>query len=115
MAADWGVAFRFDGAILPSLPGETEQAGASNDQTPIDYRVSPEQVVAMEMADPERKKRWVASYDKVRAMPASDRLYTCGAGATSFYVDPQGTVSPCLLTAKYRYTLAQSSFLTRWN
>jgi len=108
MALDWGLKFRFDSAIFPCLPNR----GAE----PLDLRVDPAQAVAIEMANPTRRAAMATYYEKRRNVPGAPELYQCGAGLTSFYVDPFGDVSPCLMTTKYRYSArgVPGGFAARW-
>lgn len=106
-AASLGVPFRFDGAIFPCLP--------DGSQTPLDVRLKPSDIVALEMSTPERRAAWVKSYQSVQAQPASDRVYTCGAGQNSLYIDPYGQLSPCLMTTHHRFDLKQKPLQRYWN
>jgi radical SAM protein with 4Fe4S-binding SPASM domain len=44
-----------------------------------------------------------------------DRVYTCGAGQTSFTVDPYGRLQMCQLSRKSYFDLKQGSFAEGWN
>lgn len=107
-ANELGVPFRYDAAIFPCLPNGSD--------APLDLRVSPEDVVKRDMANPERRRQWLDKIEQTAAMPEDERLYACGAGATSFYVDPFGNHSPCLMTTHYRYKLDEGrAFKDLWN
>ncbi len=105
-AADWGVVFRHDTAIFPCLPDGSTQ--------PLDLRVTPEQAVAHDMADPKRRAQWRNVIETLEKTSAGDRLYTCGAGASHFYCDPYGNLSPCLITTRYRYAQGDRPFHELW-
>lgn len=105
-AAELGVPFRYDAAIFPCLPNGSD--------TPLDLRVDPEVVVQRDMASPERRKQWLDKIEQTAKLPEDDRLYSCGAGATSFYVDPFGNLSPCLMTTHYRYQQDGRAFREIW-
>lgn len=105
-AKELGVGFRYDAAIFPCLPD------GSGD--PLDLRVSPEEVVAHETANPQRRAMWKEKILATERLPVTDRIYTCGAGATSFYTDPFGNLSPCLLTTHYRYQQGSRPFAKVW-
>ncbi|MDA0323804.1 MAG: radical SAM protein [Verrucomicrobia bacterium] len=115
IAVHLGVPFRFDSAIFPCLPQGSEEAGTENDHAPLDLRVSPQEVVDIELASPERRRHWREAYGKASALPETDRLYSCGAGQTSFYVDPYANVSPCLMTSMHRHSLEGTTFRERWD
>jgi radical SAM protein with 4Fe4S-binding SPASM domain len=100
-----GVPFRFDAAIFPRLDG---------DRGPIALRIPPEEAVAREMAVDGRREEWAAYYARRRDLPETDKLYTCGAGVTNFYVDPYGFLQPCSMTTDVRYGLSGGDFLTAW-
>ena len=108
MAQDWGLKFRYDSAIFPCLPNRGTE--------PLDLRVPPAQAVALEMANPQRLAVMADYFETRQDVPGSPELYQCGAGLTSFYVDPFGDVSPCLMTTKYRYSARGQAggFAARW-
>lgn len=107
LAKEREVPFRFDGAIFPCLP--------NREQDPLALRVDPREVIEAEMADPVRRQKWVESYEQAQRQPESPYLYTCGAGASSVYLDPFGHASPCLMTTQYRYSLEEKSFIEVWD
>lgn len=101
-----GVGFRVDSAIFPCLP--------NHDHEPLDLRVEPREAIELELSDPRQLERWVDYTDRHQPA-ASDKLYTCGAGVTNFYIDPLGYAAPCLMTTQYRHSLADKSFEALWN
>lgn len=105
-AARLGVKFRVDSAIFPCLP--------TQDHEPLDLRLEPEEAVELELSDPEQLRQWVDYADQGRNATDSEQLYTCGAGLTNFYIDPQGYASPCLMTTNYRYPVAERGFASLW-
>jgi radical SAM protein with 4Fe4S-binding SPASM domain len=106
IAEDFGVDFRFDADIFPTFDG---------DISPIELRVSPEEAVEIEMADAKRVVEWQNYYQKYRETTKNDTLYQCGAGLTSFHIDPFGNLQPCLMTLGYKYDLNTGSFLDGWD
>ena len=101
-----GVKFRVDAAIFPTLAG---------DPGPIDLRVSPEQAVAVEMADPQRAREWREYADNFRLVPYGGMAFACSAGRTNFHVDPDGMLYPCLVVRSFRYSLRTGSFAHGWD
>ena len=101
-----GVKFRFDAALFPCLDG---------DPAPIDYRVSPEEAVQLEMADRERCLRWIRHHQRTGGVPPYDTLYICGAGAASFYIDPSAKLHACIMTREPEFDLLQGSFQEGWH
>ena len=106
-ANELGLPFRYDAAIFPCLDGRSN--------TPLDLRVSPERVVAHDLATPERRRQWADKMEQAAALPDDEALYPCGAGATGFYSDPFGNLSPCLMTTHYRNEPDGRSFREVWD
>ena len=104
-AQQLGVPFRTDSALFPRLDG---------DRSPLALRIPPAEAVAGEVANGERMKKWAAYYERRKGIPSTDRLYTCGAGLTHFYIDPYGTLQPCSMAIHFRYRLSQGDFLAAW-
>lgn len=105
MAKDFGVKFRFDAAIFPRLNG---------DPSPVNLRVSPAEAVDKEFSDSERVVQWEKFLDNHKHKSLSDDLYHCGAGVTGFYIDPCGSLRPCLMTTTLSYDLLKGSFSPGW-
>ncbi len=106
-----GVRFRVDSAIFPCL--------LTQDHEPLDLRVEPREAVDLELADPQQLQQWLDYAERhggapAAGAPASEHLYTCGAGVTNFYLDPQGFASPCLMTTQYRYDVQERGFAGLW-
>lgn len=98
--------FYFDAAIMPGIDGN---------QSPIQWRVSPEEVIQMEFSDPKRVDVFKKYVEKRQGLSVpADRLYVCGSGQTSFYIDPYGTLQPCLMCTSVRYNLLEGTFLKGW-
>jgi radical SAM protein with 4Fe4S-binding SPASM domain len=106
MAREFGVKFRFDPSLFPRFNG---------DKTPLDLRVSPDEAVEKEFSDMTRAKNWKIYFEKTRGSLWSDNLYHCGAGVTSFHIDPYGILKPCLMSNNFSYNLSEGSFSKGWN
>ena len=102
-----GLSFRFDSAIFPCLPVDSNE--------PIDLRVPPETAVKHDLAGPGRLQKWAANIETAGTRPQNDSLYQCGAGLTSFYADPYGKLSPCLMTRNYVYSQDGRAFEDVWH
>jgi radical SAM protein with 4Fe4S-binding SPASM domain len=105
IAKSYGVKFRFDAAISPSFDG---------DMSPISLRVPIEEALEKELSDENRCAEWkkfVSSYGDVKL---NEKLYNCGAGVTSFHIDPTGFLMPCLMVKHLKYDLLSGSFADGW-
>jgi len=105
-ARDRGLKFRFDPVLNPRLDRSRE---------PCKYRLSPEEVLALDLADENRVKEWrefCAAFSK----PAdSNSLYICGAGISTFHIDPYGRMSPCEMTRHQFFDLRSGLFREGWD
>src|SRR4051812_26799680 len=104
-----GVSFKFDSMINPRVDCS---------QSPLDVRLSPEECVALDLADPRRIDEWIAFAGTVRRMyderPVQDTVYQCGGGVSSFAIDPYGRLSICVLSEAHKYDLRGGSFRDGW-
>ncbi|MGD9253632.1 MAG: radical SAM protein [Holophagae bacterium] len=107
LAEGFGLRMKLDAAVFPCLhTGNTK---------PLDLRVPAQQVVQIELDDPQNVREWIQYLDRPSESPPSDGLYVCGAGVSAFYIDPYGFVYPCMMTTRYKYNLLESDFQTLWN
>ncbi|OGW17822.1 MAG: hypothetical protein A3G93_02770 [Nitrospinae bacterium RIFCSPLOWO2_12_FULL_45_22] len=100
-----GVKFRFDPIFNPRLDGS---------KTPYNFRLSPEEVVKLDLADEKRTKEWQRLCDKFSGSPSSDDLYLCGAGISAFHINPYGKMSVCEMSRFQNYDLQRGSFEEGW-
>jgi radical SAM protein with 4Fe4S-binding SPASM domain len=104
-----GVAFKFDSMINPRVDCS---------QSPLDVRLSPEECVALDLADPKRRDEWIEFADVVRraieAKPLADTVYQCGGGVNSFAIDPYGHLSICVISEAHKYDIRAGSFRDGW-
>ncbi len=105
IARQYGVKFRFDGAIFPSF---------DNDNKPIDYRASSKFAFDKEMEDEKKISEWYEFYQRAKNFPKTDSLFKCGAGMSTFYVDSYGNLQPCLMVTSHSYNLAKGNFTEGW-
>jgi radical SAM protein with 4Fe4S-binding SPASM domain len=103
-----GLEFKFDAMINPRRDCS---------QSPLEVRLSPEEIVALDLADTDRMDEWqqfAARLKKSRRDPAkADKLYQCGGGFHSFAIDPQSRLAACMLSG-HTYDLRQGSFKEGW-
>ena len=100
-----GVKFRFDPILNPRLDGN---------KTPCNFRLSPEEVIKLDLADEKRAKQWREYCEKFVRPFQSDSLFICGAGISTFHIDPYGKMSPCEMTRFQDYDLPSGSFEEGW-
>ena len=104
-----GVEFKFDPLVNPRTDCS---------QSPLDVRLSPEQVVALDFHDPVRKAEYHRIAQAERAVanrePVSTK-YTCGGGQNGCAIDPNGNMTICVLSHKDGHNLRDGSFADGWN
>ena len=105
---DLGVEFKFDSLINPRIDCS---------QAPLNVRLSPEDVVALDMHWPrvaaEHQKSLAREIDKPPAH--FDTVYSCGGGLKSFAVDPYGHMSICVLSHQDTYDIRTGNVRTGWD
>jgi len=100
-----GVKFRYDPLLNPRLDGN---------KTPCNFRLSPEEVIKLDLADEKRAKEWREYCEKFVRPFRSDSLFVCGAGVSTFHIDPYGRMSACEMTRFQSYELRCGSFQGGW-
>ena len=104
-----GVEFKFDALMSPRLDCSL---------SPLEVRLSPEESVELDLRDPARMAAWKGFADRhltaPAARPASDQVYSCGGGVSSFAVDPYGGMSICVLSEKEKYHLGTGTVAEGW-
>lgn len=108
-AAELGVEFKFDPMINPRIDCS---------HSPLAVRLSPADVVSLDLEDPERVSEWRRlAADCAPPLPAegeSRMLYECGGGVNSFAIDPYGDLSICVLSHVDRYNVRDGSVREGW-
>jgi MoaA/NifB/PqqE/SkfB family radical SAM enzyme len=105
IAKYYGTKFRFDPAISPRFDG---------DCFPLSLRVPVEEALEKELSDNSRFTEWKNFLKRHADVRLKDRLYSCGAGVTSFHIDPTGFLMPCLMVRHLRYDLLSGGFAEGW-
>jgi radical SAM protein with 4Fe4S-binding SPASM domain len=104
-----GVMFRFDAEINCRL---------DRSPAPLDFRLSPEQAVELDLGSPERLAEWRALAKRCGEEETSGepdrRLYQCGGGALSFSIDPRGRLALCPFATRETYDLRAGRFADGW-
>lgn len=94
--------YKFDTYITPALDG---------DRTPLDFRLSVDEIVELEESDEEIKEAVRESYkDDLMVTSTDGCLYRCNTWLTSFFIDPYGVLKFCHLTDKFSTDLRKGSF-----
>jgi radical SAM protein with 4Fe4S-binding SPASM domain len=104
-AEELGVKFRLDPVLNARLDGS---------KGPCHFRLSPEEVVKLDLADEKRRKEWRKFCEKFIGRHPSDNLFHCGAGVATFHVDPYGQMSTCEMVRFQSYDLRSGSFQEGW-
>jgi radical SAM protein with 4Fe4S-binding SPASM domain len=105
-AEELGVEFRFDPVLNMRIDG---------DHKPADFRISPEEVVDLDLNDEKRIKEWREFCDKFGGAPQNpEYIYQCGAGKGTFHIDPYGKLSACMMTRYSSFDLREDSFIRGW-
>jgi radical SAM protein with 4Fe4S-binding SPASM domain len=106
LAASLGTQFRFDPIMNPALDGSAR---------PTYLRLTPEEVVEVEKADPGRASRWSEIFRNDQYIASSERkMYRCGAGRQGFHIDANGRLCLCLTARQPAYDLRSGSFEEGW-
>lgn len=106
LAKELGLLFRYDFDINPRLDGN---------KYPCELRLSPSEVIEMEMGDEKRLKEFMNLYKNFSGREKSGKLYNCGAGNASFHVDPYGRMSLCVIAREPSFDLRKTPFSKVWN
>jgi radical SAM protein with 4Fe4S-binding SPASM domain len=108
-AAELGVEFKFDPMINPRIDCSS---------SPLAVRLSPVDIVALDLEDPERVSEWRRlAFDCAPppvAEPGDKLLYECGGGVNSFAIDPYGDMTICVLSHQDRYNVRDGSVREGW-
>ena len=105
-AESLGVPFRYD----PML-----NAGLDGDGRPTSLRISPQEVVQLDLQDQERAEEWRSFIQRTKGYQnLGDNLYVCGAGERSFHIDPYGRLCLCMMARYSSYDLRSSPFQDGW-
>ena len=104
-----GLKFKFDSMI---------NARIDCSQSPLAVRLTPEDVVEMDVQDPQRADEWKQLHERARPVKlppqGSEEVYKCGGGMSAFAIDPQGKMSICVISHVDTYDLRTGSFREGW-
>jgi radical SAM protein with 4Fe4S-binding SPASM domain len=100
-----GLPFRFDALLNARCDGRPG---------PLGLRLSAEEAVALDLADPARTEALREFAAATRPAAAVGDLYPCGGGAHSFAVDPYGGLRACAISPGEGFDLRAASFREGW-
>ena len=106
-AGELEVDFCFDPILNYRLDGNSK---------PAKYRLSPEEVVELDKKDHERVKSFKDMIERFSGKTNKpEYIYKCGAGVSSFHIDPYGKLSPCIMSRDQNYDLLRGNFAQGWS
>jgi radical SAM protein with 4Fe4S-binding SPASM domain len=106
-AESLGVDFRFDPVMNLRIDG---------DRRPLEFRLTPEEIVQLDLADRDRMKEWHKFCSKFLGVPQNPEcLYQCGAGSEVFHIDPYGKLSACMMARVSSFDLRHGEFSEGWH
>ncbi len=105
LAEQLGVEYRYDGIVWPRLDGNT---------SPMQYQLSLEQVVDIELSEPEKIREWVALMNNNGKKNRAEKVFICGAGFQSFHIDSAGRMSGCISLRDPSFNLFEMDFNEAW-
>jgi radical SAM protein with 4Fe4S-binding SPASM domain len=104
-----GVEFKFDGQINPRIDCS---------QSPLAVRLTPEEVVALDMAAPHgvSEYRRLAQHDMENPPNLShdDTIYFCGGGMNSFAVNAYGEMGICVISQQKTFRVQELGLKRVW-
>ncbi len=107
LSAKLGCEFRYD----PNI-----NAGIQGDLYPTRLRLTPEEIVALEAADPKHAAAWRETFDRNLHIEFDrKKMYNCGAGLGGFHIDGYGRMSMCMSARYPYYDLRKDSFKKGWD
>lgn len=105
-----GLQFKFDALLNPRCDCS---------QGPLDVRLSPEEVVKLELQDPKLVEEWrnlLKTNSNSSAMARDHKaIWQCGSGLNTFGIDPFGMLRMCILFQNDGYDLVKGNFKEGWD
>jgi radical SAM protein with 4Fe4S-binding SPASM domain len=102
-----GVEFKFDGLINPRIDCS---------QSPLAVRLTPEEVVALDMSTPKgmAEYRRLAQKDLESPTSKNDTVYRCSGGINSFALNAYGEMGICIVSQQDTYRVQESRLRRVW-
>ena len=105
-----GLEFRFDSSLNPRV-----DCGANRN---AELQISAERALQLDLGSPgklEDLREFCERFTRPEVERDTDRIYTCGAGESSFTVDPYGRLQMCQLSRKNFHDLKEGRFAEGWH
>ena len=109
-AKSLGLVFRFDSSLNPRV-----DCGANRNS---ELQLDPERALALDLGSPERMegfREFCERFTRPDGDYGAEHVYTCGAGQSSFTVDPYGRLQMCQLSRKSFHDLKRGRFADGWH
>jgi radical SAM protein with 4Fe4S-binding SPASM domain len=104
-----GVEFKMDGQINPRIDCS---------QSPLAVRLTPEEVVALDMSAPkaanEYRKLAKRDLENPPSLAQSETVYSCGGGMNSFAVNAYGEVGICVISQQETFSIREAGVQRVW-
>jgi radical SAM protein with 4Fe4S-binding SPASM domain len=104
-----GVEFKMDGQINPRIDCS---------QSPLAVRLTPEEVVALDMNAPKGMSEYRSLMEHDLKTPPNlaqiDTVYSCGGGMNSFAINPYGEMSICIISQRDTFDVRQNGLAQTW-
>jgi len=104
-----GVEFKMDGQINPRIDCS---------QSPLAVRLTPEEVVALDMASPKARDEYFRLAQRDLERPASlskvDTLYFCGGGHNGFAINAFGEMGICITSQQETFSVRDAGVKNVW-
>jgi len=109
-AEELGVEFKCDGQVNPRIDCS---------QSPLAVRLTPEEVVALDMSDPkvvsEYRKLAKRDLENPPNLSTVDTVYICGGGVNSFAVNANGAVGICVISQQETFSVRDAGVKAVWD
>ena len=106
---EMGVEFKMDGQINPRIDCS---------QSPLAVRLTPEEVVALDMSTPQAVAEYANLAEREQSKPSrlskGDTVYFCGGGRNSFSINPAGEMSICVTSQQDTFDIRESGLRYAW-
>lgn len=109
MAEDFGCEFRFDPFVQRRIDDHTYSR-------PEIYRISPEDIVMLDMMFPEKIESYKELCDNFLKEEHKEKkyLYQCGAGIGSMHINPYGMAMGCMMMVRDGYSVKEHGLRWIW-